>query len=95
MKIEKSHVQKNLRINKNFINVDDINDLLQQKKVFYFINYFDVCYDRIDSLDFENYDFYIPTAILDSIDVGIDFRYGYYCVWATYKDGYSHIVSLL
>ena len=91
MKILKKAEQRNIELNKEYYNLEEINKMLDNKIICYFIDDFKVCYDRINILD--DYTFRIFTDNIKEIKVALD-DYNFYTNVIIHNNGNKYYVTL-
>lgn len=94
MKILKKAVQKNVVLEKGEYSVNEINDLLNKRKIWYFGESLDICYDEVNYIrKYNDTEFRIFTDELTEIKVVLNGD-GFYKTVGTGKDGYKYFVNL-
>ena len=95
MKILKKAVQKNVVLEKRQYSLNEINDLLNKKKIWYFDKEtYDICYDEINYIhDYWETEFRIFTYDLIELKIALD-ENGYYRNIAIGKDHFKYFVNL-
>lgn len=90
MEISKKAQQKNVLLNKDYYNLEEINKLLKARKICYFEN-LEECFWSVENL--YDYDFRIFTCDLKEIKVVLDDD-GYYATIAIDNNNNSYYVVL-
>ena len=93
MKIVKKAEQKNVKVNKGYYTLVQINDLLLNNKVFYFDDCYNSCKDKLDIVTADNTVLRIYTEDIDSLEVVLD-EYGSYTTMAYLKNSSKIFVKL-
>ena len=94
MKILKKAVQKNVVLKKSEYLLDDINTLLNERKIWYFDESFEICYDEVNYIKkYNDTEFRIFTDKLTEIKVVLN-ENGFYKTVGIGKDGYKYFVEL-
>lgn len=92
MKVLKRANQKNVLLNRDAYTCDQVNELLESNTVFYFGNYSDEFYEKVDYYEFRRTEFRVFLNEDDRLEVKLD-EYGYYENVLIRKDGTTlHIV---
>lgn len=92
MKVLKRANQKNVLLNRDAYTCDQVNKLLDSKTVFYFANYSDEFYKRVDYYEFNRTEFRVFLEDDDRLEVKLD-EYGHYENVLIRKDGTTlHII---
>ena len=86
MKILKKAQQKNIEVNIDFYNINEVNKLLDRKLIFYLDNEYNECYNNVTDIEyFENVQTYrIFTSKLKELKVVLED--GYYITIAITND---------
>ena len=86
MKILKKAQQKNIEVNIDFYNINEVNKLLDRKLIFYLDNEYNECYNNVTEIEyFENVQTYrIFTSKLKELKVVLED--GYYITIAITND---------
>ena len=86
MKILKKAQQKNIEVNIDFYNINEVNKLLDRKLIFYLDNEYNECYNNVTDIEyFENVHTYrIFTSKLKELKVVLED--GYYITIAITND---------
>ena len=94
MKIKKNSVQKNVVLKKSEYFLDEINTLLNERKIWYFGESLNICYDEVNYIKkYDDTEFRIFTDKLTEIKVVLD-EHGFYKIVGIGKDGDKYFVNL-
>ena len=91
MKILKRAEQKNIILNKEYYNLEEINKMLDDKIICYFVDDFTPCYNRVYSIN--DYTFRIFTEDAKEIKVVLD-NYNCYTNIILHNNGNKYYVTL-